>query len=163
RVSKFDANGDFVLMFGNEVNATTGGDVCTAASGNTCKAGTEGSTAEYLSNPQYLAVDSSGGPSAGDLYVAGNFPSRVKKVGEDGNLETSWDGDGELTGDTAPGGPFNELQGIDTDSSGRLLVSFVGPYPASEPKVFKFNQDGTYSAQFLTAEGDTGPGFAWTP
>jgi hypothetical protein len=163
RVTKFDANGDFILMFGNEVNATNGGDVCTAASGDTCKAGTEGSAAEFLSNPQYLAVDSSGGPSSGDVYVAETFPGRVKKFDENGNLEAGWDGDGMLTGDTAPGGPINELQGIDTDSSGRLLVAFVGPCCAGEPLLFKFNEDGTYSSQFQTAEGDTGSGFAWTP
>ena len=163
RISKFNANGDFVLMFGNEVNATTGGDVCTAASGDTCKAGTEGSTAEHVSYPAYLAVDSSAGPSSGDVYVAETFPSVIKKFDENGNLEASWDGDGMLNGESAPGGPINELTGIDTDSSGRLLVSWVGSYPGLEPKLFKFNQDGTYSAQFVTAEGDIGAGFAWTP
>jgi hypothetical protein len=161
RVSKFDANGDFILMFGDEVNATTGGDVCTAASGNTCKAGTQGSTPQHVSNPQYLAVDFSAGASAGDVYVAETFPHVVRKFDENGNLETSWDGDGLLNGATAPGGPFNELHGIDTDSSGRLLVSWT--QFGSGDNVFKFNQDGTYSSQFVTSTGDSGPGFAWTP
>jgi hypothetical protein len=39
RIQKFTATGEFVLTWGKEVNATTGGNVCTAASGNTCKPG----------------------------------------------------------------------------------------------------------------------------
>lgn len=42
RIEKFDPSGKFILMFGKDVNETTGGNVCTAASGNTCKVGTEG-------------------------------------------------------------------------------------------------------------------------
>ena len=42
RVQKFDASGHFVLMLGAGVNKTTGGDVCTVASGDTCGAGTQG-------------------------------------------------------------------------------------------------------------------------
>src|SRR5882724_3827098 len=43
RVEKFSASGQFILMFGKGVDATTGGDVCTAASGDTCQAGAKGS------------------------------------------------------------------------------------------------------------------------
>ena len=39
RVSKFKENGEFVLTFGKEVNATTEGDICTAASGDECRHG----------------------------------------------------------------------------------------------------------------------------
>ncbi len=34
RIEKFDSAGNFLLMFGKDVNATTGGNVCTAASGD---------------------------------------------------------------------------------------------------------------------------------
>jgi hypothetical protein len=40
RVSKWTEDGEFILTFGKEVNATTEGDICTAASGNVCRAGT---------------------------------------------------------------------------------------------------------------------------
>src|SRR5215213_2988209 len=40
RVSKFSESGKFLLTFGKEVNATTEGDVCTAASGDECRPGT---------------------------------------------------------------------------------------------------------------------------
>ncbi len=39
RVSKFKENGEFILTFGKEVNATTEGDICTAASGDECRHG----------------------------------------------------------------------------------------------------------------------------
>ena len=35
RVQKFDDAGHFLLAFGGQVNQTTGGDICTAASGDT--------------------------------------------------------------------------------------------------------------------------------
>ncbi|HKT83371.1 MAG TPA: hypothetical protein VJQ84_05990, partial [Solirubrobacterales bacterium] len=41
RVQKFSPNGDFILMFGGGVNKTTGKDICTLASGNTCGAGAQ--------------------------------------------------------------------------------------------------------------------------
>ena len=39
RVQKFSAEGEPVLAFGKEVNESTGGDVCTAASGDSCGRG----------------------------------------------------------------------------------------------------------------------------
>jgi hypothetical protein len=42
RIQKFDSSGNFILMWGKEVNATTEGNLCTAASGNTCQAGKKG-------------------------------------------------------------------------------------------------------------------------
>jgi NHL repeat len=42
RIQEFTETGQFVLMSGKEVNQTTKGNLCTAASGNTCKAGVSG-------------------------------------------------------------------------------------------------------------------------
>jgi DNA-binding beta-propeller fold protein YncE len=42
RVQKFSPAGEFLLMFGGEVNKTTGGNVCTAASLDVCGAGVQG-------------------------------------------------------------------------------------------------------------------------
>jgi DNA-binding beta-propeller fold protein YncE len=42
RVQKFDSEGNFLLMFGGEVNKTTNANLCTAASGDSCGAGVEG-------------------------------------------------------------------------------------------------------------------------
>src|SRR6202161_74291 len=44
RVEKFDSTGHFILMFGKAVDRTTGGNVCTALSGDACQAGLEGAS-----------------------------------------------------------------------------------------------------------------------
>jgi NHL repeat len=72
RVQVLSATGAFVSMFGDEVNETTNGDVCTEeeieATGVKCKAGVEGSAAGQFGEigPGSMAVD----PASGDLYVA---------------------------------------------------------------------------------------------
>lgn len=78
RVQRFTPAGAFVLAFGDGVNQTTGGDVCTAASGNTCKAGTSGagagqfvpSTGNGFNVPR-LAVGSGGTVHVADYTPAG--------------------------------------------------------------------------------------------
>ncbi len=65
RVQELTAAGVFVLMFGKEVNATTKGDICTAASGNTCKAGVEGSLGGQLAGGAGIAVDQ----TTGNVFV----------------------------------------------------------------------------------------------
>jgi DNA-binding beta-propeller fold protein YncE len=70
RVQELTSTGQFVLMFGKDVNATTGGDVCTAKevaeAGVKCQAGEAGHEAGALISPQGLAVD----PGSGNVYVA---------------------------------------------------------------------------------------------
>src|SRR5690349_10029598 len=39
RIEKFDSEGHLLFMFGDGVNETTGGDICTVASANTCRPG----------------------------------------------------------------------------------------------------------------------------
>lgn len=70
RVQEFNAAGEFVLMFGKGVNATTGGDICTEEeiekAGVKCTAGTEGGQPGQFGHPESVAVD----PVSGDVYVA---------------------------------------------------------------------------------------------
>jgi hypothetical protein len=66
RVQEFTASGTFVLMFGKEVDATTHGDICTAASGDVCQAGKEGTAVGQFGHPHSVAVD----PVSEDVYVA---------------------------------------------------------------------------------------------
>src|SRR6476469_4563459 len=54
RVEKFDSAGNFILMFGKEVDLTSGGNICTAASGHICKAGASTPTPVGFENPAYL-------------------------------------------------------------------------------------------------------------
>jgi hypothetical protein len=78
RIEKFDSSGNFILMFGKNVNKTkveTLGateaekDLCTVASGDTCQSGTSSSSAGGFVTPTYLAVDNYPG-GEGDVYVA---------------------------------------------------------------------------------------------
>jgi hypothetical protein len=56
RVEEFSPGGAFIMALGTGVNQTTGGSICTAASGNTCGPGSDGS--------ESVAVD-----NAGDVFV----------------------------------------------------------------------------------------------
>jgi NHL repeat len=69
RVVEFDSTGNFILAFGRSVDQTTGGDICTAASGDTCQAGAIGTGGGAFWRPIWIAVDNSSGHSSGDVYV----------------------------------------------------------------------------------------------
>ena len=105
RVEKFDAVGDFVLMFGREVNETKVNEfneagnphnveeweenVCAAASGNTCKTGVSGEGGEELKGLSTgVAVD----PSSGSVYVADRANHRVDKFSPTGRFELMFGG-----------------------------------------------------------------------
>ena len=142
RVEKFDSSGNFILMFGKDVDQTTGANVCTAASGDTCQAGVSGSSPGAFTFPTFVAVDGSSGPSAGDVYVADTGDNLVSKFDSSGNLITGWGNSGQLNGSTATNGPFGFLAGIAVDTSGNLFVL------DTNCNFFKFKQDGSFITQF---------------
>lgn len=82
RVEKFSATGQFILMFGGEVNASTHGDVC--LSGEACQAGVEGTGDGQFEGIEgtTIAVD-----PQGHVYV-GNA-NRVQRFSEGGAYETT--------------------------------------------------------------------------
>jgi hypothetical protein len=92
RVQELTAAGNFVLMFGEDVNETTGGNTCTAqeiqTSGVKCKIGIAGSAAGQLGEPISVAVD----PVSGNVYVAeilvseGTVAYRVQEFTADGQF-----------------------------------------------------------------------------
>jgi len=119
RIEKFDSTGKFILMFGKGVDETkvnTSGsteaeqNVCTVASGDTCKAGTPGSTPGAFTTAQFIAVDS----SSGEVYVGYTGDGTVSKFDESGNL-SAWGKKGQITG-------FGGLSGIAVDPKGYLFV-----------------------------------------
>jgi DNA-binding beta-propeller fold protein YncE len=120
RVEKFTASGEFILMFGEEVNATTHGNVCSKESGDVCQAGALSSAPGGFETPRFLAVDSSSGPSMGDVYVGDTGDRTVTKFTSSGVLISSWATGGQLA---VLGGP---LAGIALDSSGHLFASARG-------------------------------------
>jgi DNA-binding beta-propeller fold protein YncE len=152
RVERFSPSGQFILMFGKGVDATTGGDICTAASGDECQAGSAGSEPGELVDPAFLAVDGSGGPSSGDVYVgdrvSGGETGDVQKFDSSGHLVTGWAQDGLLDGSSDPSGRTfrgvgdgEGLTGIAVDPTGNLFVIAQGAY-------FEFGQDGSFVRQF---------------
>jgi hypothetical protein len=117
RVQKFGPNHEFILAFGKEVDETKISDgaaseanVCTATSGDVCKAGTAGSEPGELGEesifggailqrgPSGIAVD----PETGDLYVADRYNRRIEKFSSAGAYV------GEINGGGTPAGSFAE-------------------------------------------------------
>ncbi len=163
RVEKFDSTGHFLFMLGERVNKTaieasrpeSEQNVCPAPGhpGDECQGGKNtflGSTA--LEEPAHLAVDSSSGPSEGDLYVANDGsegvppPGLIEKFDPSGRLIESWGVKGQLNGSAvasppaAAAGPFGLIGGIAVDPSGNLWVT--EPKKGSGRSVtFEFRQD----------------------
>jgi DNA-binding beta-propeller fold protein YncE len=81
RVQKFSPSGEFLLMFGREVDKTSGADVCTkadVAGGDECGAGVQGGgPGQFESNFLPVAVD-----SAGRVWVADN--ERIEEFSSSG-------------------------------------------------------------------------------
>jgi hypothetical protein len=102
RVQKFSSTGEFILMFGKGVNETTGGNICTADSGNTCKAGVAVGSQGGFQSPGYLAIDNYPG-GEGDLYVADSGNNTVQKFNSSGGLITSWGANGQKDGSDGTG------------------------------------------------------------
>ena len=86
RVEKFGAGGNFILMFGDEVNKD-GSDVCKA--GEECQAGTKAAGAGQFGNPRGVAVD----PTSGSVYVVDFSNHRVQKFSPEGQFELMFGGE----------------------------------------------------------------------
>ncbi len=137
RVDEFSASGGFVRAWGWGVADGTTEALQTCTSG--CHAGIAGMGAGQLNEPNFIAVDNSGGPSEGDVYVADRAGSStfVVKFTASGNYLSTNDGSGALF---PISGPFGDqaIAGIATDTSGDLWVY------SSSAIVFEFAQDGSF-------------------
>lgn len=112
RVEEFNSKGEFVLMFGLEVNKTTKGNICTAASGNTCGVGIVGSGNGAFSEPLDVAVT-----SGGDLWVTDRGNKRVQKFNSKGEYLAQFGSSGNGNGQ------FTEPWGIDIAADGSIWVA----------------------------------------
>ena len=132
RVEKYDPSGKFILMFGEDVNETTGGDVCVA--GETCKSGTKGTADgqfEWAYEGGYIAV----GPG-GAVYVGDE--ARVQVFEPSG----AWKESISLAGLSSTG----KVTALATDTTGDIFVSVEGVTGVRE-----FEPNGTEkSTQFDT-------------
>jgi DNA-binding beta-propeller fold protein YncE len=176
-VQKFGPNGEFLLIFGDEVDKTTGADVCTAAdlaSGDECSAGVSGSAPGQIAGffPP-VAVDGSGDVWVGDtgrleeFSPAGAYIQEVSLPGaefffERGNLAIAQGGDFYVIDSATPGvqklSPAGvEIETLDPtgseyrtlalDGSGNL---YVAERPAAEGRavIREFAPSGEQVAEF---------------
>lgn len=121
RIDEFDARGNFILAFGKGVDQNTGGDVCSAASGDTCQVGTAGHGSGQLTSPAFVAVDNSAGPSAGDVYVGDtgqvNSGAVVSKFNGSGNYLSS------INSFSLKPSSSSSIAGVAVDPGGNLWLS----------------------------------------
>jgi hypothetical protein len=151
RVEKFDSSGHFLLMFGRDVNRTAveearveaERDLCPAPShpADVCQAGVSSPQAGGFEpgreNRLQLAVDSSTGPSAGDVYVGESGSARDDQQdvfisnATGGTFKLSFEGQstGALAHDApakeseGPGSLESALEGLATIGSGNVTVT----------------------------------------
>ena len=129
RVQRFTPAGAFVLAFGKEVDQTSGGDVCTAASGHICKAGVGGTApGQFVAGVRgpKIALAPGGVVYAVDNIGSGNV--RLQKFQPSGAFV-------EQIGPLAPGDFGNLVAGLAVDSSGAF-------YFASGESVRKYSAGG---------------------
>ena len=88
-------------------------------------------------NPEFVAVDDSGGSSAGDVYVVDGEEQVIRKYDSEGHLITSWKENGEFKP-----GLSAEIAGIAVGPSGVLYVA-IHEENNSANRVFEYEEDGT--------------------
>ncbi len=133
RVQKFDAAGNFVLMFGGEVNATTNGNTCSAS--ETCQDGAEGTASGFFS----------GLPASGSYIAVG--PSNKIYVGDKERIQV-FNPNGEFQESIAVPGESIQALGVDTfamsPSYGDIYVAYlVSGEAGDKPGVVQLNASGT--------------------
>jgi hypothetical protein len=132
RIQKFAPDGEFLLMFGGEVNKTTGADVCTAtevAGGQECGAGVRG-TAPGQFDWFWREGDLAIGADA-EIYVSDT--DRIQVFDLDGQLLEIIDFS------EVPGLPDGEVRALALDPEGLLYIALrqaIG-FAATHPYVYK--------------------------
>jgi DNA-binding beta-propeller fold protein YncE len=135
RVQKFDSAGHFLLMFGGEVDKTSGENVCTAASGHICGIGTFGTGNGQFSNR-----------SGGDDIDVG--PTGTVFVGDVGRIQ-EFDAAGAYQGEIDFSALHEEDEAfpeegrpvaLDLDGAGNLYLALAGT-----ADIYKLNPAGELS------------------
>jgi DNA-binding beta-propeller fold protein YncE len=156
RVESFGSEGVFRFAVGwGVLDGKSEFELCTSASG--CRAGISGAGAGQFSQPDGVAVDSSG-----DFYVVDSSNHRVQKFDPEGhflltfgkgvNLGTKGDvcASGENCGEgqfgSAPGEFSLTLGGVAVDGAGTV---YVGDFA----RVEKFTSKGEFVGEWLVGEG----------
>ena len=126
RVEKFSADGEFLLMFGGEVNKTTPANVCTKADvegGETCGAGTSGTAPGQFGAVRlgdYIEIDSEDKVYVGDV-------GRIERFDSNGIYQDEVSVPGET------------LTAVSSDSDGDLYVAYQQGFFDSKANVHKLD------------------------
>lgn len=160
RIEQYSPAGEFLLMFGGEVDKTTGADFCTAAdlqSGDECGAGVSGTgPAQFYNDPpgKNNVVEGRAGPSwaeAGSSSIAVGPDGNVY-VGDYGRIQ-EFKPDGSFAAETA----FPAQQFV-----GSLVVDEAGIYalgtPVGEQQKLPIPHSGTFTLEF---EGERTAPLQW--
>jgi hypothetical protein len=143
RIEKFKAKGKFVAAWGWGVtDGKAMSEVCKIKT--KCQAGIAGSGAGQFSNPTSVAVDSSRGPSARDVYVGDAGNNVVEKFNSNGKYLST------LDGSSTPQGHFVSLAGVAVDQSGNLWTADGGTANVDE-----FDNMGAFLQQWNDPSGST--------
>lgn len=138
RVTKYSPSGEFLLMFGGEVNKTTAGNVCTQAqveSGDECGAGVVGSAPGFFENQTFHDFIASS--PGGTIYVGDK--GRIEEFETDGSFKGEIPFTGELSalaGQTAWGLAVDPISGdIYIATSGEDGIYRISPTGELREKV----------------------------
>ncbi|HKF83360.1 MAG TPA: NHL repeat-containing protein [Solirubrobacterales bacterium] len=134
RVQKFSPTGEFLLMFGGEVNKTTNANVCTAASDDECGAGVKGSDPGFFSLAfagTYISHDASG-----SILVGGE--ERIQRFDSEGNYL------GEINGGVFAG---NAVECLAVDQSSGDIYAVL----RNKENVYRLDETGALLGELKVA------------
>src|SRR5262249_5650967 len=141
RVQKFSGTGSFIAAWGYGVtDGAAVSQVCTT----TCQAGIPGAGAGQFQNPTSIAVDSSGGASAGDVYVGDSGNQVVLKFDTNGIFLATIDGT------ASPQGHFVTVAGVAVDQAGHLWVA-----DGNSDFISEYDETGAFVQQWQDPFGQT--------
>jgi hypothetical protein len=142
----------FSSAFGWHVDKTTGGNVCTAASGDECGPGEAGAEPGQFSEPNG-SEDPSGvavNDATGDVYVVDRGNNRIEQFSAAGVFV------GQFNGNAAPQGALTNPRGIAVDNSSNPLDPSAGDVYVIDDYtpnlIYKFSANGAYLGQISEAE-----------
>jgi DNA-binding beta-propeller fold protein YncE len=135
RIIEYDPAGEPILTLGKDVNQSTGENICTLASGDTCGPGEPGAGPGEFSAPSGIAVDQ----ETQDIYVT-DLGDRIQKFDAEGHYIS------QITSSTPPNPTFylpNYRPSIAVDGEGNLLALDEEEGGLGGPvRVLQFNSTG---------------------
>jgi hypothetical protein len=137
RVQKFDSEGNFLLMWGGEVNKTSGANICTKAdleAGDRCGSGTPGTGDGQFQFPGFN----------GEANKIAAGPSGTIFVGDVGRIQ-EFSASGVFVGDVEV--PGETIRSLAMNGKGEFYVTFVG-----RPGIRKLSASGVLLRTFADKE-----------